>query len=344
MVRLRDIARVAGVSAMTVSRVLRDAPDISAVTKARVRAIAAQMGYVPNAAAQGLRTRVSRLLGLVVPALSDPIFGRVASAVEERARQAGYEVLVGQSLNQPEAEEACVRRFLCRRVDGLFVAPVYRLASTAPVYQELLRRQVKVVVLGPRAIFCEAFGNVEADNAQGAYLAARHLLELGHRRIAFFAGSPVSPVAQQRFEGYRRALREAKIELDNQLVFSAGATIEDGSKAVLQMLNESPQATAIQAMNDLVAIGAAETLLNQGVRIPQDLSLVGQGNIALSPCFRVPLTTVRQPKYHLGTAAMDMMLELLRGAAAETRRLPVELVIRSSTAAPAGRPLVVTKP
>jgi DNA-binding LacI/PurR family transcriptional regulator len=143
-------------------------------------------------------------------------------------------------------------------------------------------------------------------------------------------------VAQQRFEGYKRALREARLELDNHLVFSAGSSMEDGTKAALQMLNESARATAVQAVNDLVAMGAGETLLNQGVRIPQDLSLVGHGNISMSPYFRVPLTTVRQPKAALGATAVEVMLRLLEGNPPETRRLPADLVVRASTAPPCG--------
>jgi DNA-binding LacI/PurR family transcriptional regulator len=336
MVRLSDIAKAAGVSAMTVSRVLRDARDISAATKARVRAIAQQMGYVPDVVAQGLRTRVSKLFGLLIPAMDDPVFARVACAVGERTREQGYDLLVAQTLGKPEHEEAALRRFLARRVDGVFVAPLYRVASAVPVYQELQRRATKVVILGPKAVFCEPFASVEPDNALGAFRATRHLLDLGHRRIAYLAGSPASPVAQQRFEGYKRALREARLELDNHLVFSAGSSMEDGTKAALQMLNESARATAVQAVNDLVAMGAGETLLNQGVRIPQDLSLVGHGNISMSPYFRVPLTTVRQPKAALGATAVEVMLRLLEGNPPETRRLPADLVVRASTAPPCG--------
>jgi len=344
MVRLKDIAEKAGVSVMTVSKVMRDAADISVATKARVRALAEQMGYVPDSQAQALRTRATRLFGLVIPALTNPVFSRVVMAIEERAHEAGCEIILCHTLNLPEREEAAIRRLMSRRVEGLFVSPVYRMAPTASIYSELERCRIPTVILGNRAPFCSQFVNVETDDVQSSHAATRHLIELGHRRIAFFAGPQVSPSAQERLEGYRRALREAEIELDDRLVFNAGATIEEGEKAALQMLNESSDATAIQAVNDLVAIGAATILLNQGLRIPEEISLVGFGNILISEHFRVPLTTIRQPKYRLGVAAMDSMLRLIRGEQPESKRLPAEIVVRASATAPSARPRVSPAP
>ncbi len=334
MVRLKDIAEAAGVSIMTVSKVLRDAPDISSATKARVRELAARMGYVPNSIAQGLRNRNSKLLGLVISAATNPIFARTIMAIEERAFQTGYELVLAHTLNLPEREEHVIRRLLARRVEGLFITPVHRLAPAAPIYEELSRRGTPTVILGHCAPFCRNFPNIETDDRSGSDSATKHLLALGHRRIAFFAGSNAVPSSQERLEGYRRALREARIEVDDQLIFTAGTTLEDGQAAATMFLEEAPEATAIQAVNDLVAIGAATVLLNSGISIPADLSLVGFGNILLSEHFRIPLTTVRQPKYRLGMAAMETMLQLVRGQPAESKRLPAQLAIRQSTAAP----------
>jgi DNA-binding LacI/PurR family transcriptional regulator len=283
---------------MTVSKALRDEPDVSAATKTRLKLLAQQMGYVPDSSAQGLRTRTTKLFGLAISSLTNPVFSRVVLAIEERAHELGYDVLLAHTLNVPEREEACIRRFLSRRVDGLFICPVYRFASEARIYKELLARK------------------------------------LGHKRIAFFAGPQAAPWSQERFEGYRRALREAGQDVNDTLVFQSGRTMEDGAKAALQMINESGHATAVQAVNDIVAIGCAQTLLNQGVRIPEDISIVGFGNILLSEYFRVPLTTVRQPKFRLGIAAMDLMLQLLRGQRGESKRLSAELIARASSGIP----------
>jgi DNA-binding LacI/PurR family transcriptional regulator len=189
-----------------------------------------------------------------------------------------------------------------------------------------------VVLLGPSAPFCNQFPSVQVDDLLASFAATQHLLKLGHRRIAFLSGPPAAPWAQGRFEGYRRALREAGMDVDDSLVFQAGSTTEDGVKAASQMLDEGCKATAVQAVNDLVAIGFANTMLDQGMRIPQDLSLVGFGNSITSEYFRVPMTTVRQPKFRLGLAAVEMMAQMLRGQRAETKRLPAELIIRASSA------------
>jgi LacI family transcriptional regulator len=331
MVRLKDIAVRAGVSVMTVSKVMRDAPDISASTKAKIRQMATQMGYTPDTIAQGLRMRKTKLFGLVISAATNPIYARVVMAIEERAHEMGYDLITAHSLNIAEREEAVIKRLLSRRIDGLFLTPVYRLDPTAGIYEELTRRGVPTVLLGHRAPFCQRFPNVETDDVSASQALTKHLIEQGHRRIAFFTGPPVSPAAQERLEGYRKALREAQIELDDKLVFNAGSTIEEGEKAALQMLNESPNATAIQAVNDLVAVGAANLLLNQGVRIPLEASVVGFGNVLMSEHFRVPLTTVRQPKLRLGAAAVESMVRLFKGEQVGTKRLPAEIVVRESS-------------
>ena len=331
MIRLKDIAQCAGLSIMTVSKALRDEPDVSAATKTRIKLLAQQMGYVPDSTAQGLRTRTTKLFGLVISSMTNPIFSRVVLAIEERAYAMGYDVLLSHTLNIPEREEACLRRLLSRRVDGLFISPVYRMAAEARIYQELLARRVPTVLLGHTAPFCSQFVSVESDDLLASYAVTQHLLKLGHKRIAFLAGPLATPWTQERFEGYRRALREAGMEVDDRLVYQAGRTIDDGAKAALQMISESSDATAVQAVNDVVAVGCAETLLSHGLKVPQDISVAGFGNILLGAHFRVPLTTTRQPKFRLGAAAVDAMQELLHGRRPEPRRLPAELVVRAST-------------
>jgi LacI family transcriptional regulator len=334
MVRLKDIAERAGVAIMTVSKALRGEPDVSPTTRARIKALAQQMGYVPDSAAQGLRSRTSRTFGVVISSITDPIFTRVVHAIAERAHETGYDVFIAHTLNQPGREEDGIRRLLSRRVDGLFISPVYRMENEARIYQELLARGTPTVLLGHPAPFCSAFPGVSSDDLLAAYNTTKHLLGLGHKRIAFLTGRLVAPWAQERLEGYRRAFREANVDADDRLVFNAGSTIEDGAKAGLQMLNEHCDATAVQAVNDLVAVGCANAFLQRGMKIPQDISVAGFGNILVSEHFRVPLTTARQPKFRLGAAAMETMLKVLRREHVESRRLPADLVVRESTAPP----------
>jgi len=330
-VRLKDIAAQAGVSVMTVSKVLRDAPDISAATKVRIRALATKMGYMPDTLAQCLRTRTTKLLGLVISTVTNPIFARIVLALEERAFEAGYELIITQHLLNVEREELIIRRLLSRRVDGLFISPVYRLSPRAPAYEEIRARGTPAVILGHPASFCAGLPSIETEDLRASVAMTQHLLELGHKRIAVFTGPAASPAAQERLEGYKRGLRDANVDLDDKLIFTAGNSIEDGERAALQMLNEGVHPTAIQAFNDLCAIGAANVLLQQGLKIPNDISVVGFGNILLSEHFRVPLTTVRQPKFRLGVAAMDMMQKLLNKEPAPSRRLEAELIIRGSS-------------
>lgn len=334
MVRLKDIAERAGVSVMTVSKALRDEPDVSAVTKARIKLLAKEMGYVPDSTAQGLRTRTTKLFGLVIPSNTDPLFARIVLGIEERAHELGYDVMLMHTLNSTEREDVCIRRLLSRRVDGIFIAPVYRIDPEARIYQELLARRTPIVLLGPPARFCSQFASVQSDDLLGSYAATQHLLSLGHRRIAYFAGPLAAPWAQERFEGYRRALRESGSDVDDRFVFQAGSSVEDGEKAALQMLNEGVHPTAIQAASDMVAVGAGDALLNQGVRIPQNISIIGYGNIFMSEFFRVPLSTISQPKFRLGTTAVETMMQLIKEQKVDSKRLPTELISRASTASP----------
>lgn len=334
MVRLKDIAQLVGVSVMTVSKALRDEPDVSTATKAKIKKIAQDMGYVPDSSAQGLRTKTTKLFGLVIPATTNPIYARMVYAIEERAFELGYDLLIAHTLNKPEREDVVLRRLLSRRVDGLFITPVYRYEAEARIYQEIAARKVPTVILGSPAPFCRNFPAIETEELIASYHATKHLIGLGHKKIAYLTGPAVAPWAHERFEGYRRALREANIQPDDKLVFQSGSTIEDGTKAALQMLNEGARPTAIMAVSDLVAIGCAETLLQQGVKIPEEISIVGFGNVLAAEYFRVPLTTVRQPKARLGFAAVDTMMKIIHGESFELKRLGAELEIRKSTAAP----------
>jgi len=334
MVRLKDIAQLTGVSVMTVSKALRDEPDVSSATKVKIKALAQQMGYVPDSSAQGLRTKTTKLLGLVIPSSTNPIYARIVFAIEERAHDLGYDTLLAHTLNKPEREDHAIRRMLSRRVDGLFISPVYRFEAEARIYQEIANRKVPTVLLGSPAPFCKNFVSIEIEELIASYNATRHLLDLGHKRIAYFTGPSTAPWAHERFEGYRRALREAGLDVDDKLVFQSGNTIEDGTNAALQMLNEDCHATAVQAVSDLVAIGAAETFITQGLKIPEDISIVGFGNILTAQYFRTPLTTVRQPKFRLGIAAVDALMSQIRGEILQPKRLAAELIERKSTAPP----------
>ncbi len=335
MIRLKDVAARAGVSLMTVSKVLRDAPDVSQATKARIRRLAQEMGYVPDALARGLRTRQTRLLGLVVPGIEHSWVSEAVSVMQDRVHELGFDLLLAQTDENVQREEISIRRLLSRHVDGIFLFPVYRLAPVSAIYQELERSRTPTVLLGHRAPFCATFPAVETDDLSASYRVTQHLLKLGHRRIAFVTGPSSAPWAQERFEGYRRALRDSQIGLEDRLVFTGGTTLADGEKAGTQLLGELTGATAIQVVSDLVAVGIARAITQNGLRIPDDIALAGFGNHPLGEHGRVPLTSVQLPRQEIGWAAVDVMQRLWRGEIPETQRLLGELVIRASTARPA---------
>jgi len=334
MVRLKDIALRAGVSVMTVSKAVNDAKDIAPATKARIRALAEQMGYVPNHLARSLRCRTTRLLGLIIPTLANPIYARMVMAIEQRCADTCFDLLVAQSLNLPEREEQLIRRMRARRVDGLFIAPAPRLPGPAPIFDEIHAAGLPTVILGQRPPHAGTLPAAEVEEITASQNLTKLMIGLGHRRIAYFAGPNISTSCAERLEGFRRAIREAGLEWDDRLVFSAGTTIEEGAKAACQMLDENIRPTAILAVNDLVAIGAANYLLDKGIEIPREISVAGFGNILAAEFFRVPLTTVRQPKLRLGDAAMGLMQQLLKGEKVEGVRLEAELVIRQSSGPP----------
>ena len=331
MIRLKDIAREAGVSVMTVSKALRNAPDIAARTKLRIGELAKRMGYTPNLGARSLRNQETKLLGLVIPATTDPIFARIVMAIEQCALDHGYELILNHSWNETEREEIILQNLISRRVDGIFLSPVYRMGSEVAAYSELKKRRIPTVIMGPLADFCKDFVNVQTLGNESAFGMTQHLIDLGHKRIAFFAGPRFSERAISRQEGYRRALRENGIEEDPSLVFNGGTTITEGGNAAKHFLEEKTQATAIQTVNDLVAIGAANVFLDHGLIIPDELSIAGFGNILSSEHYRVPLTTIRQPKFRMGMAAFDSMLKLITKKQVEPQRMIGEVLVRKST-------------
>ena len=227
MIRLKDIALEAGVSVMTVSKALRDAPDIAAKTKLRIDDLAKRMGYTPNLGARSLRSQETKLLGLVIPATTDPIFARIVMAIEQRALEHGYELILHHSWNHPEREETILQNLISRRVDGIFLSPVYRVVPEVDAYRELRLRSIPTVIMGPLAEFCADFVNVQTLGNESAFGMTQHLIDLGHKRIAFFAGPRFSPARSRGRKAIGEHYARNGIEEDPALVFNAGSTIAE---------------------------------------------------------------------------------------------------------------------
>lgn len=335
MSTLKEIATSLNLSVMAVSKALRDAPDISVSTKARVQAEARRRNYIPNRAAQNLRSRRSGLIGVVVPNINHTYYSHLVWGIERQAEAVGLQILLGHSLDRAENEMREVQKLIARQVEALLLVPAVRWQHRLATLELVRTGGIPTVLLDAYPAGAENFPHVSwvvCDDQRGAQLATEHLLQLGHREILFLAGPNGSSSSAGRFSGYRRALLEAGVEYTDTRVYLAGKDIDSGHKAIGQALSEKAPFTAVVAHNDSVAIGAIDTLLQQGFRIPEDISVIGFGDGILAANFRVPLTTVRVPQIEMGEAAVRLALDLQKGEAVQPRQLPVEIIVRSSTA------------
>lgn len=325
-VSIKDIAKAAGVSHSTVSRALADSPLIAARTRARIHRIAQKRGYAPNAIARSLVTRQTRAIGVVVTSIADPFIADVVRGIERVALEQGYRVFLGTSHDVPSREVSLVKALREWNVDGVIVAS----SRMGGQYQPLLEALGAPIVLinHQSATGGHSIHSVAVDDVLGGELATQHLIERGHRAIAYLGGPADRLSNRERFKGYRRALAQAKIPFNAALTLPGNGHIESG-EPVTQLLDLKP--TAIFCYNDMTALGTLHALRKCGMTVPRDVSLVGYDDIALAAYTNPPLTTVRQPKDELGSQAMHMLLNLLNDAPVVNVKLSVELVVREST-------------
>jgi len=334
MSTLKEIAASLNLSVMAVSKALHDAPDISAATKIRVQAEARRRNYIPNRAAQNLRLRRSGLIGVVVPQINHTYYSHLVWGVERQAEVLGLQVLLAHSLDRAENEMREVQKLISRQVEALLLVPAVRWQHRLATLELVRASRIPTILLDAYPAGAENFPHVSwvvCDDQRGGLLATEHLLELGHRDILFLAGPNGSSSSAGRFSGYQRALAAAGVPYSDTRVYLADKDIGSGRKAMAQALSEKAQFTAVVAHNDSVAIGAVDTLMQQGFRIPEDVSVVGFGDGVLAANFRVPLTTVRVPQVEMGEMAVRLAMELQKGVKIEPRHLPVEIIVRSST-------------
>jgi len=330
-VTIKDIARAAGVSHTTVSRALKGNPAISSETTARIQQLAREMGYTPSAVAQSLLTNRTQTIGMVITTLADPFVAEVVQGVESVAQDAGYSVFLATSHDNPEQEMAVVETLHRRRVDAIIVTS----SRVGSLYSSRLD-QIKVpIVLINNQEEGEFLHSISADDIQGAQLAVDHLISLGHRNIGYIGASNRPRSNRRRQSGYQTALNQAGIGLNPRLVLQlqpdVEADIDRGKSGLKQFLDN--KVTAVFCYNDIIAIGLLMACRQQGVGVPDQLSIVGFDGIDSAQYVSPPLTTVRQPLLQLGQAAMQMTLALLDGGDIQDDTLPCKLLIRESTAA-----------
>jgi LacI family transcriptional regulator len=330
---LRMVAHEAGVSASTVSRIINGTVNVSDERKQAVEAAIAKFDFRPNAAARGLALGKTLTIGVVAQAIDSPFYGEGLRGIEACLRQRGYAPLFMSGNWHEEDEDRCMGELIARGVDGIIVF-AGRLSDTK---LKRYAKEVTVVVTG-RQLRSKGLFSLQIDDRRGAMLAVRHLVELGHRRIAFITGSENHPDAIERLGGYKKALDEAGIGFDPRLVAVGDWHEEGGLRATLELLEARTHFTALFCVNDQTAYGALLGLFRKGLSVPGDVSVVGFDDLPAS-LYRVPpLTSVRQSIGILGEQSVQAMLDLLAGNRPRLSPPPVELVVRESSAAPARDP------
>jgi DNA-binding LacI/PurR family transcriptional regulator len=325
--RIYEVARSAGVSIATVSRVANATVPVRPQTAARVQAAMRRLGYRPHALARGLAAQRSRTIGLLISDILHPYFADIVRGAQERAEVSAYAVLLGDASVHTAGTDLLVQRLLERRVDGLIVAS----DRTTPDYAMQLRSEdVPVVCInGSREQFPRA---VQIDNRTGGALAIEHLVALGHRRIAHLAGPSGTPTRDERLAGYRAALRRAGLRYDANLVATGDGRLEESRAAARAMLDLADPPTAFFAYNDRSAFGCYQAIREAGLRVGADISVVGFDDIVMAEWVDPPLTTVHQPRIEMGRIAVDLLLAVLNGAeAVDHVVVQPHLVVRAST-------------
>ncbi len=330
-VSIRDVAALAGVSVGTVSNTINHPEMVRKHTRDVVERAIAELGFVPNQQARVLTGASSQVIGLVVLDIMSPFFMEAASAVERAANEAGHVMILCDSENAPDRQTRLLTMLAAQRVRGVLLTPA---SSDAPRISEWDGdRRLPIVFLdyldSPDAC------SVSVDHVAGARLAVRHLLQLGHREIAFVGGPTLLHQFAQRSRGAREALAEAGLDPATALVEESVAAIgiRDGMLAAERLLDRGLP-TAVFCGNDMLAFGVYRRLAQAGVRVPEDVALVGYDDITFAADWVVPLTSVRQPTYELGYRAANLLLEHSSGDPGHVHQqivLPPSLIVRASS-------------
>ena len=331
MATIQDVARRAGVSTATASRVISGRGYVSPASREQVLSAADALGYMPNGLARGLKTRRSCLVALLVPEIVNSFYTTISRGVEDVANASGLQVILGNTDESVAKERAYVELMISARVDGVIIAPAGR--SATPL-DPLLANSVPTVLVD-RSVPGFPADVVRGDSVAGIQTLSRHLLELGHRRIALINGHPDTSVARDREAGFRTTLSDAHVAIDEQLISSGTWFIDDAETRTGAILDNDPP-TAILAANNFMAIGALRALRQRNLRVPEEVALACFDDIPEAAEVDPFLTALAQPAYTMGTLAMQLLLERINGTFRDSPReivLSSHLLIRRSSGA-----------
>ncbi len=330
-ITMSDVAKKAGVSLMTVSRVINNKGDVSSETRQRVLKVISGLGYRPSAIARSLATRETATIGLVIPDVSNAYFAEVTRGVEHLAYSRGYHVFLCNTEEDPQRELAVIQSLEEKRVDGLI------LCSSRLEEEKLISiiANLPAVVLVNRRLqqtSGDALDSVNLDDERCGRIVARHLIQCGHQHIGFLAGPPASYSGAGRRQGFLASLQESGIDVADEWVMPCQPSVEGGYQTARSLLAANPQLTALFCFNDLVAVGALQACNELKRRVPQDLAIVGHDDIPVAALVSPALTTCRVPRYELGARAANALIERLRGCPDDCSQIVLqsELVVRES--------------
>lgn len=330
MSSIKDVARRANVSISTVSHVVNGTRFVSESARKQVEEAIRNLGYVPSAVARSLKSNSTKTLGMLIPNCTNPYFAEIVRSVEDHCFGAGYTLILCNTDDEPHRQSVYLQVLSEKRIDGLIIistgndSELLALVKGLTIPAVLLDREISHVP-------CDL---VETAHMQGAMLATEHLLALGHTRIACIAGPEDLNSSAQRIQGWRNALAKAGAAADaDQLVWHSDFTSQGGCDTMKQVLQSPLKPTAVFVCNDLMGIGALSAAHEAGVRIPQDMSLVGFDDIELAHFTSPALTTVVQPKHRMGVMAVDMLLERIQSKREQSRQVLLQptLVVRASS-------------
>jgi LacI family transcriptional regulator len=331
---IHDVAKRAGVSPATVSRVLSNHGRVNVQTRTRVLQAVEDLHYIPNALARGLKTRRSGMIALIIPEIINSFYTTLARGVEDVTNEHGLHVVLGNTDEKLSKERAYIDLMLAHYVDGVIVAPA---SSSARHLRPLATRSIPVVLID-RTVMGYETDIVRGENFESAILLTRHLLELGHRQIAFINGDAATSSARDREQGFRMALTQAGTPVAEELISRGSWFIEDGERRTTELLDKSPGFSAIFAANNFMAIGALRALRGAGIRVPEQIAIVCFDDVEAAAEIEPFLTVMAQPAYSMGTLAAKLLVERIEekftGPAREVVLSP-RLLVRRSCGAPA---------
>jgi DNA-binding LacI/PurR family transcriptional regulator len=330
---IRDLALKLNISISTVSRALRNAPDVNPETKKAVLALAEQLHYEPNRVAQSLRIRKTKTIGVVVPQIAMHFFSSVISGIQEYAAQHGYSIMICQSMESLETEKSNIHMLVSNRVDGLLISLSSETTNVEHL-EHLLAKKIPIVLFD-RVTDLLPVSKVVVDDHDGAFTAVDYLIRTGCRRVAYIGGPEGLSISNQRLQGYRDALQKHNLPVLAAYIIHCTDLQHGATEATQRLLSLPERPDAIFCMNDPMAILAIQVLRKQSVRIPADISLVGFTNEPVSQFIEPALTTVAQPAYTMGQTAARLFIDQVESpennVTPRQEVLPTELIVRGTT-------------